>query len=100
MPTNTGFDFTWFSGGRYLSPLFTCKGQVFRMNCSLPTPTVRFFRRQAGIVAPSLVEEFFRTIWQTAPYDGGNGIHDCLETGVRLVRVDYGILQVVVGCLH
>src|SRR5271154_1009367 len=66
------------------------------MNGNLPSPAVRFLKRQAGIVTPSFVEELLRSIWQAAPDQGGDRIDNPLEVAVRLIQLVQCLLQILV----
>src|SRR5271155_1289193 len=67
------------------------------MNDSLPTPTVGFFRRESGVVVPSLVDEILGTVGKTAPYECGNRINHLPEFGLRLLDL---VKRISESCLR
>src|SRR5215468_350132 len=55
------------------------------MDCYLPPPAVGLFRGKTRVVVPSLVEEFLRTVRQTAPRECWNRINDFSQSSFRLL---------------
>src|ERR1700730_7278528 len=52
------------------------------MNGLLPSPTLRLFGRETGIVIPSLVHKFVRTVWQKARNKRRNRVDGPAETSL------------------
>src|SRR5258707_4575538 len=53
------------------------------MERTLPTPTMRFFRRKSCVLMPFFVEELVRTIRQIAPGQCGDRINHLPKSGLR-----------------
>src|SRR4029077_15345561 len=58
------------------------------MEGGLPSPTMRFFRGEARVLMPSLVQELVWTIRQVAPDQGRDGID-------HLPKFGFGFLDLV-----
>src|SRR6266849_10544638 len=65
--TQPSLDFARLARGQKSEPLICYFLQVLRVYGILPSPALRRFRGQPGIVVPSPIPRFSCTIWRTTP---------------------------------
>src|SRR5258708_28268581 len=63
------------------------------MEGGLPSPTMRFFRRQARVLMPSLVQKLVWAIRQVAPDQCGDGIDHLPKFGLGFLDLVERIAQ-------
>ncbi len=85
MATETRFHFAGFTGDQESSPFLRQWRSIVGMDRSLPTPTVRLFGRQAGVLMPALVKELVRTIRQIAPGQRGDRVDHPAKFAFRVL---------------
>jgi hypothetical protein len=78
----------WLSGIHSSLEYFQHSREVVRMNRNPPAPIQRLSRRQAGIVQPSLIEEFSGAVWTSGPCQRGDRIDYSSKLVFRVVHFE------------
>src|SRR5271170_14726 len=65
------------------------------MNANLPSPAMRFLRRETHIVMPLLIQKLFRTLRESTPGERGDGINHPSQLNLGLPQLMKGSLQIL-----
>src|ERR1700730_15317152 len=85
MATETRFHFAGFTYDQEGLLFLRQWRSILGMDRSLPTPTVRLFGRQAGVLMPALVKELVRTIREIAPGQRGDRVDHLPKFSFRVL---------------